>query len=247
MNIDTQYNKELLYPSSKFSPLQRGYGVPRQRPPSSIVIHTTNGAKGSSYEGERNFLYNTKDVSAHFLVGKDGRITQFLRPEVIAYHAGAIFPEYRFYGNPYSIGIENHYTPGEGEWPKEMRQALTELCQYLIKKYDIKLLEAHRRIASPLGRKIDPSGYTDSEFYEWRRNLFSSPSVPISKKYVVTVEMALIRQGPSKDTRIASRMRSGDNFDVSEIVNGESIEGNNKWLHLASEIGFVWSGLARSV
>src|SRR5437870_1429708 len=104
--------------------------------PKTLIIHTTNGAKFSNYKSEANYIYTTPKISAHFLVGKEGQITQFLDTLTMrAWHAGAV-NDPRFNNNN-SIGIECHYTPGEGVWTKAMHDALTWLVQNLSKKHSI--------------------------------------------------------------------------------------------------------------
>src|SRR5215831_15829040 len=74
------WDKHAKYPQLDSNGDGRGYGSREGVIPSSIVIHTTNGNKGSSFSAEANFLRDSPDVSAHFLVGKAGEIAQILHP-----------------------------------------------------------------------------------------------------------------------------------------------------------------------
>lgn len=141
--------------------------------PSSLIIHTTNGKRGSTFEAEAAFLRdNTVTVSAHYLIGKQGQIVQIVPDYLAAWHAGSTIPGF---ANAQSIGIENHLTPGEN-WTSAMRDALTWLSRQLMARYAISLkrVETHRKVAVPAGRKIDPSGMTDATFYVWRDALIPS-------------------------------------------------------------------------
>lgn len=239
MNIDTTtYNKVLLYPPDDFDLFSRGYAGVRIQP-KSIVIHTTNGKKGTSFGAEANFIYRSRTISAHYLVGKEGQIAEFLSPHIVAYHAGAVWPAYRFYGNPYSIGIECHHTIGE-EWTVRQKQALFDLCRSLVHRYGISMIETHRKIAKPSGRKVDPSDFPDSEFYPFtKRILFDTPVVTYT-----TVFNANVRSAPNTSSSILKTIPKNNVVQVAEIVTGEPYNGNPKWC-LLLEGGYIWKDLLR--
>lgn len=133
-----------------------------------IVIHTTNGRKGSAFVSEFNYLLHTPKVSAHFLISREGQIWQLLPVEYCAWHAGAVNDEQ--YSNNNSIGIEMHYSPGEIRNWAQIR-ALSELCRYLYHTYPIADVKMHREVCRPKYRKIDPSNMTNIEFTVWRNEL----------------------------------------------------------------------------
>lgn len=204
--------------------------------PKSIIVHTTNGARFSSYTSEANYIYTTPKISAHFLVGKQGQITQFLDPLTMrAWHAGAV-NDPRFNNNN-SIGIEVHYTPGEGIWTQAMHDALTWLVKTLTTKHNIvspDLIDTHRRVAIPKGRKIDPSGFEDAEFYVWRSRLFEAP-VKQFTTYRVVVDAARIRTSPQIADNIVGKVTKGDTFESEATKVDENLQyvnGINTWAHL---------------
>ena len=170
MVIDrTTYNKAR-------SPIGRGYDLrsPGTKP-SGIVVHTTNGHVGTAFSAEAGYLCNAAAVSAHYLVGKAGEVVAFLAPGPYrAWHAGNAR---LFWGNDETIGIECHFTPGE-EWTEAQRAALTALVQSLMADFAIPntRIAAHRAVALPPGRKIDPSGWSDADFATWRSGL--APASP---------------------------------------------------------------------
>lgn len=86
-----------------------------------------------------------------------------------AWHAGSV--RNPIYNNNNSIGIECHYTPGEGIYLPNMQSALTELVISLQKQFDIVDIETHRNVAMPKGRKVDPSHLSDVEFYLWKERV----------------------------------------------------------------------------
>ena len=69
-----------------------------------LVIHYT---AGSSAEGAVSWLKNERSrASAHLVIARDGRITQLVPFDRVAWHAGMSSWEGRSSLNPYSLGIE---------------------------------------------------------------------------------------------------------------------------------------------
>ena len=168
-------------------PIGNGYDArPNNRQPSSIIVHTTNGNRGSSLAGEAKFLRDSQSVSAHYLVGKDGEVIQLLPDALRAWHAGVVLGG--FY-NSQSLGIECHHAVGES-WTPRQRQSVTELAQLKMMQYRIAapLVETHRAVALPTGRKVDPSDWGNTEFYAWRSRLMSvAPDAPLPDRAVIGV------------------------------------------------------------
>lgn len=105
-----------------------------------------------------------KELSAHFLIDRRGRVTQFVDTERSAYHAGRSRWEGRGGCNDFSVGIE---LEGDGEHIFTGRQyhSLARLCRDLMKIYpDLtpKRIVGHSDIAP--GRKADPGPR-----FDWRR------------------------------------------------------------------------------
>jgi len=205
--------------------------------PASIVVHTTNGRKNSNFLKEAAYIYGSNNISSHYLIGKDGSIIQFLSPAYRAWHAGAV-NDSRFNNNN-SIGIECHYTPGEGAWTTAMHHALTELVNSLDITYNIKspeLIETHRHVAIPVGRKIDPSGFPDAEFYVWRNRLFITETTPAETKYKVIAPEVYVRKSPEVlPNNIAGKLYKGDIFTSAALKTdegGSSFRGINTWAHV---------------
>jgi len=141
----------------------RKHGVEK---PDMIILH---GTGSSSFDKAMDTLYDhTKVVSAHFIIREDGTIYRMVPEDKRAYHAGRSW--WKDLGdnnvespdiNSKSIGIEisnRTYPNSEKRIPytKEQIKAVTELCEYLMDKYDIKPenVIGHNDIAP--GRKQDP-------------------------------------------------------------------------------------------
>ena len=126
----------------------------------ALVIHAT---ANSSLEGVIRW-FNSPDaqVSAHYTIGKDGRIAQHVRDQDRAWHAGKSEWKGIPNVNNYAIGIELvNLNNGQDPYPEEQHQANLKLCAYLCRKYNIKPedIMGHLDIAVPQGRKTDPRGY----------------------------------------------------------------------------------------
>lgn len=161
--IDTiSYNKAAHYP------VGHGYSV-RGFPPTSIVVHSTNNSRPTAATQEAEYLMRSADVSAHYLVAKTGLIYQILDPRAHeAWHAGKALQAFQ---NTRSIGIELHISLGERPTTKQI-DALTVLVRDLMREFGIPapLIETHRLVAVPKGRKRDPE-WSDNDFYTWRASL----------------------------------------------------------------------------
>ena len=239
----THYNKAKRIPYDPKTPcgyMPRPLGRVHVR---SIIVHTTNGKKGTTLASEANYICNSRAISAHYLIGKQGEIIQFLDPSFyIAYHAGCV--RSTLFTNVFAIGIEMHNTPTEGPCTILQIEALTWLVKQLYEKYTIPELniETHRKVAvycpghklaGQTGRKIDPSGLPDSIFYSWRAALYNKPTMT---KYKVVASKVNIRTSPQiNDTNIVGQLVFGDTFESVATVKdelGQTISGKNTWMHL---------------
>jgi AmpD protein len=100
-------------------------------------------------------------VSAHFLVRRDGRVVQFVSADRRAWHAGVSSFEGRDNCNAFSVGVE---VEGSDHVPFEAAQysALVTLARVLLVRYPITAIMGHEHIAP--GRKTDPG-----PFFEWEK------------------------------------------------------------------------------
>ena len=117
-----------------------------------IVCHYTTSANAA---GVISWLTNpSSQVSAHYVISKDGTITQLVKESDRAWHA------YR--NNVDSIGIEVCAEVGE-KMTKYQSWALKDLCSYLLSEYPtIDLVTGHRFL-------YPDDGYTDCPGYFWRQ------------------------------------------------------------------------------
>lgn len=126
----------------------------------AIVIHST---ANSNLERVVEWFNNPNaQVSAHYTIGKDGRIAQHVQDSDRAWHAGQSVWKGRNSVNDYSLGIELvNLNNGQDPYPEIQHQANVALCAYLCYTYRINVddIMGHLDIALPPGRKTDPRGY----------------------------------------------------------------------------------------
>lgn len=99
-------------------------------------------------------------VSAHFVIGRDGRLQQFVPCEARAWHAGASSWQGRERCNDFSIGIELEGSDAEA-FTAAQYATLHALLRLLISHYPIRDIVGHSDIAP--GRKTDPGPHFDWE------------------------------------------------------------------------------------
>lgn len=215
--------------------LHNGYS-PKNKPFTHFVVHSTNGAKGSSLEAEVNFLRtNTRkiagryvSVSAHYLIGKAGEIIEIVDPtKYTAVHVGLARPGIN---NTNCVGVELHYTPGEGIMPWKMLYSLT-----LLKREFSELIPVtHRSIAIPPGRKIDPSCMSDEFFTYWKQNY--------TKDMKLIMVQGNVRARASIQSPIVTTYRTPQAFvmfgdPLESNLAGGTVNGNNRWIYIGN--GYV--------
>ncbi|MFP2903681.1 N-acetylmuramoyl-L-alanine amidase [Pyxidicoccus sp. 3LFB2] len=132
----------------------------------TIVLHHTASNNGA---GDLAWMRNPKSqVSAHYMVDRDGKIYQLVGDEKRAWHAG----KGELNGVPTdingrSIGIEIvNDGSGKTAFTEAQYKALTQLTGHLKQKYDVpmKNIVGHADVAVPKGRKNDPAPN-----FDWNR------------------------------------------------------------------------------
>ncbi len=93
------------------------------------------------------------EVSSHFVISRQGVVTQYVSCDDRAWHAGRSVWEGRDNCNDWSIGIELEGLEGEAFEPAQYA-ALDELLLALAANYPIESVAGHEHVAP--GRKLDP-------------------------------------------------------------------------------------------
>lgn len=180
--VTDTYRKDTLHPA--------GFGYGRQLVGgawvgermllmSSVVVHTTNNSqKNTKIWNECTFIRDSKDVSCHAVIGKDGTVNTILPDSMVAWHAGVALPAFT---NGRSKGYELHCSVGEVP-TQTQKDSLAWCIRQDIATYKLGAedIDTHRAVALPKGRKSDPEGWPDADFYKWRDGLFlpTEPELP---------------------------------------------------------------------
>jgi len=112
-------------------------------PPSAIVLHRSGG---SLSDLRARFADPVSSVSAHYAVGLDGSVHQYVSEADTAFHAGMIveptWPGLREGINPnlYTFGIDQEASPTNG-WPEAQRTATATLIAEIASRWSIPLSE----------------------------------------------------------------------------------------------------------
>ncbi len=128
-----------------------------------ILLHHTAGSDGQK---DVEWLCNpASQVSAHYLVDRDGTLYQLVEEDRAAWHAGqcALRGEATNM-NTRSIGVEiSNKGDGAEPYTEAQYKALELLVPFLVGKYGVRLenVLGHREVAIPKGRKTDPSDNFD--------------------------------------------------------------------------------------
>lgn len=147
----------------------------------ALIIHSCEGSPpGNEEQSSLPWLCNpSSQVSSHYYITRAGLIYQLVDDARQAWHAGESVLNGVWYCNGYSIGVELEHHDNAAPYPAAQMQALTWLAQHKIAEYAIPQygVATHRQVAMPLGRKSDPTDWSDADFAAWASALY--PSDPL--------------------------------------------------------------------
>jgi N-acetylmuramoyl-L-alanine amidase len=139
----TSMSNAVLKPLIEWIPGCKNYGSRNGAKITAIVVHYTTTDNIESPIG--HFLNEDSEVSAHYIIGKNGRIVQMVKDEDRAFHCGSF--------NSDSIGIEHVAELGDKLTSKQEASSVA-LIKYLVKKHGV----AKNKI---LGHRWSPGNDTD--------------------------------------------------------------------------------------
>lgn len=125
-----------------------------------IVLHST--VEPTTEGTMQIFLTPEKAVSAHFVVGRDGRVVQMVPVEKRAWHAGTSVLEGVPKVNDFSVGIEMvNLNDGKDPYSPEQMEAVAGIIRLIRSRYDVpdSRIVSHAQVALPPGRKSDPAAF----------------------------------------------------------------------------------------
>ncbi|MGA8515195.1 MAG: 1,6-anhydro-N-acetylmuramyl-L-alanine amidase AmpD [Burkholderiaceae bacterium] len=157
-------------------------------PVSLLVLHSISLPPGQYGGGQIQALFSNQldwnahpyfqtirglQVSAHFLIARDGTLWQFVSCDDRAWHAGTSSFRGRDNCNDFSIGVELEGLEGD-VFEQDQYATLSQLCKSLHQHYPIASVVGHEHIAS--GRKRDPGPGFDwsllAQSVAWSPQLF---------------------------------------------------------------------------
>ncbi|NET60913.1 MAG: peptidoglycan DD-metalloendopeptidase family protein [Symploca sp. SIO2E6] len=204
LKVDHESEKEYRKPSVKFDQSPNHSQGRAGQTIDTIVLHNTDG----SFEGTISWFNNpASQVSAHYVISRQGEIVQMVKDEDTAWHAG------RRSDNRRSIGIEHEATKLRRGLTDAMEKASIALIRYLMQQYDVPLsrILPHRR---DWGGSVSTScphllWRTENDFDAWKEENLQT------KEDTVTPSVTIIQP------------RNGDEFEVNEAftVEGTASEG----------------------
>lgn len=219
-------------------------GRPASFRPEAIVIHIMVG----TLRGTDSFFNDPRaKVSAHYGVGKQGEVHQYVDELDTAYHAGIVVrPTWEMIKpkvNPnfYTIGIEHEGQP-EDTWPVPQLEASLELAAQIAHRWGIPIdryhIIGHREIRAT---KTCP-GKIDLDAYVERIPTGAPKTVLFLRSVRVLANLRLRRGKPSTSAPIVRVLPADTLVTVSGFTEaGERVEGSSFWYRDADG-NYFWAG-----
>ena len=183
-------------------------------------------------------------IQYHYAVLSDGTVCQLRDETAILWHCANTV------GNRQHLAI--HLPLGGAQRPTDAQWlCATRLFDELMARYEWHsraTILGHREWPRSDGKpqKSCPGPIVFRSLQLWRGQL--SPATTVTR-YRVTVDVALIREGPGQQFKVAlggtARMHRGDLLYADASVIGKPPAGstNPNWLHRADQVGFVHSSV----
>ncbi|MCL7988453.1 N-acetylmuramoyl-L-alanine amidase [Sphingobacterium sp. lm-10] len=127
------------------------------RKPNYVMIHHT--AQNSADETIKTFQMEPTQVSAHYVIGRDGKVIQMVNDYFRAHHAGAGLWGNSTDLNSSSIGIELDNNGTTDPWPEVQINALIQLLTQIKENYKIPQANFIGHMDFAPTRKSDPANF----------------------------------------------------------------------------------------
>ncbi|WP_051940258.1 N-acetylmuramoyl-L-alanine amidase [Phaeacidiphilus oryzae] len=132
----------------------------------TIVIHDTETSAAAAIHA---FQHPADQASAHYLIGRDGSVTQLVPDRDIAWHAG------NKYVNAHSIGIEHEGYAMRADFTEAEYRASAELVRWLAARYGIPLdrdhVIGHDEVPAPDAAHTAGMHWDPGPYWNWRHYL----------------------------------------------------------------------------
>jgi N-acetylmuramoyl-L-alanine amidase len=223
----------------------------------AIVIHIIEGSQTSC---DNTFANNTLSSvrSAHYSVGKNGAIHQYVQEGDSAFHAGKIVnatwtglkksPSGTFLNpNLYTIGIE-HEGFASDEWTQQMYESSSQLMKAIALRHGLEILTLgvnvvpHRDIRSD---KTCPGFKVDLNRLVAMAN--SKQIDPVKPNLRITQNVNVRKNLPSAQAPILRVLTANQEIAaIKKGITGEPISGIDIW-HEVTTGEFIWGGAAEEI
>ena len=224
------------------------------RPPhlqiEAVVIHVIDGSQKACDE---TFLSRTLDFkrSAHYSVGRDGTIHQYVDEQDTAFHCGIVDrPTWSglkrgptgaiINPNFYTIGIE-HEGRADDPWPPEMYAASAALLADIASRYPALRPLSRRNVV--MHREIRASKTCPGSQADLARLILAAGGPPVEDPLVVRTRTRVnVRRGhPSSMAPVVRVIPAGELINVVATVTGEKVNGVSVWYQNIDD-DFIWGG-----
>ncbi|MGH7505190.1 MAG: N-acetylmuramoyl-L-alanine amidase [Longimicrobiales bacterium] len=218
--------------------------------PEAIVIHIMEGTLAGT---DNWFLNPVSQVSAHYGVGRNGEIHQYVAEGDAAWHAGRVYGSEwsgrkpRVNPNLYTIGIE-HEGNANSEWPHAMYEASAALIREIAHRWSIPLdrehVIGHREIYA---RKTCPGSKVDLDrLIAMARADAVDPDrynlVEQSGTVTTRVDLNLRKSAPTTATTVVHTIPAGSAVEhTGWTSNGLAVNGNAHWYRDGTG-DYFWAG-----
>jgi N-acetylmuramoyl-L-alanine amidase len=226
--------------------------------PEAIVIHVMDG----TLDGTDSWFNDPRSrVSAHYGVGKAGKVHQYVKETDSAYHAGVVSaPRWPLiksgrngsgFINPnfYTVGVEHE---GRGlaaqAWPQAQLDASVALVAEIARRWSIPIDPQHIIPHCDIRHsKPDCPGYgvvLIDYIAAVQRRAPAASEAPQSTPIEVSARVLRttnIRSAPSTQNPPLRTAIAGDRFEATALVAGELVSGNPRWLRNAAQ-EYIWAG-----
>jgi hypothetical protein len=148
-------------PQAEWIPAYSGnYSKGRTKAIEYIILHTIEGSTTSGINTFRNRRKGRRKVSAHYIVGRDGRIVQMVKDSDSAWHIRRT--------NSNTIGIEHEGWADRNTWTEVQYRASARLTRWLCLTYDVPMTRERIRGHGEMpgqSHRHDPGRYFDWDLY----------------------------------------------------------------------------------
>jgi hypothetical protein len=224
----------------------------RRRPVTSLTLHY-NGPRVSGFGNVDRELRQIVDINVpsqqqrlgadslmyHLCVLSDGSIHQTRDYELQAWHCR------NSVGNDQSLAI---HLPlgGTQDATSAQWQATVNLFDALIRDFSLSGPDAVKGHLEWAASEC-PGPFLMTRLRRYRRGEADTGARTGEGMYRIRpdVSAALVREAPTRQSEIRGRMWPGDRLDAEAVVQGESIDGEDRWLQRRDRWGYVHRSLVR--